>query len=495
MGIVPEDTVLAPRPGEVPAWDSLTEKQKKVYARFMEVYAAQLSFQDAQFGRIMEELERMGIADDTLVIFIEGDNGSSAEGGATGSINEMADLSSGQHGIPTDWLAENLEVLGGPDTYQGPQAGWAFATDTPFPWFKQMASHLGGTRNGMVVSWPKRIGDRGEIRDQYHHVIDVMPTLLEAAGVRAPRIVDGIEQRPVHGKSMIYSFEGADAASPRDTQYYEVHGNRAIYHNGWLANTTPRNMPWNMPVQQPTDTTTYDWELYNLGEDFSQSRNIADRYPEKLEELKQLFDREARRYNVYPLQDAGGQIRGARMVRQAGTPPRSRYIYWGRDIHLQLGVAPPIFFLPFTLEAEVEVPEGGGNGVIVAAGSKFGGWSFYLDEGVPVAYASVSGLPLEGRQSRVAGNRPLSPGKHRLRFGFSPYGPGGTLTLSVDGEEVVEGVIANRPLMLAGNGETFDTGRDTNVAVSPDYQGEGVFDGKINRVEVNVTFPPGAGAH
>ena len=490
MGIVPESTELAPRPEAVPPWESLTARQKTVYARFMEVYAAQLSYQDAQFGRIMDELERMGIADNTLVVFIEGDNGSSGEGGAAGSVNEMADLSTGVHGIDVDWLADHLDVLGGPDTYQGYQTGWSLATDTPFPWFKQIASHLGGVRNGMVISWPARIRQQSEVRNQYHHVIDVMPTLLEAAAVEAPERVDGVEQQPIHGTSMVYSFNDGDAPSTRRTQYYEIHGNRGIYLEGWLANTKPRNMPWNMPVQRPTDTSTYTWELYNLREDFSQSHNLAATHPEKLREKQTIFDREARKYNVYPLQDAGGQVRGRRMAGQSGASPRLKYVYWGTDIHLQFGVAPPIFYLPFSLEAEVEIPQQGGEGVITAAGSKFGGWSFYLHEGRPVAYASVSGLPLPGAQSRVSADQALDPGPHLITFDFNANRKaGGTLTILVDGKEVARGTIAKRPQMLAGNGETFDTGRDTNVPVSPDYQREGVFNGRIKRVEVKLKMP------
>ncbi len=496
MGVVPKDTELAPRPEQVSAWDSLTEKQKKVYARFMEVYAAQLAYQDAEFGRIMDEMERMGIADNTLVLFVEGDNGSSGEGGPTGTVNEMIDLSTGEHGIDLDWLADNLDVLGGPDTYQGYQIGWTLATDTPFPWFKQIASHLGGVRNGMVISWPQRIRRQGEVRSQYHHVIDVMPTLLEAAGVAAPELVDGIVQQPIDGTSMVYSFDDGDAPSTRHTQYYEVHGNRGIYHDGWLANTTPRNMPWNMPVQRPTDTSTFNWELYNLREDFSQSRNLANTYPEKLREMQAIFDQEARKYNVYPLQDAGGQVRGKRMASHSGERPRLHYVYWGAGIHLQFGVAPPIFHLPFSLEADVEVPGEGGQGVITAAGSKFGGWSFYLQQGKPVAYASVSGLPLAGAQSRVVADETLSPGRHRIKYDFdASSGPGGTLTIFVDGKEVASGPIARRPRMLAGNGETFDTGRDTNVPVSPDYQREGVFNGKINKVEINLKMSADRAIH
>ena len=496
MGVVPGNTELAPRPEQVPAWGSLTDRQKKVYARFMEVYAAQLSYQDAQFGRIMDELERMGIADNTLVLFIEGDNGSAGGGGSTGTVNEMADFSSGEHGIDLDWLADHLDVLGGPDTYQGFQTGWALATDTPFPWFKQVASHLGGVRNGMVISWPQRIRQRGEVRSQYHHVIDVMPTLLDAADVEAPEQVDGIRQQVIDGTSMVYSFDDGDAPSTRQTQYYEIHGNRGIYHEGWLANTTPRNMSWNMPVQQPTDTSTYNWELYNLREDFSQSHNLADSYPEKLRQMQAIFDREARKYNVYPLQDAGGQVRGRKMAGLSGERPRMRYVYWGAGIHLQFGVAPPMFYLPFSLEADVEVPAEGGQGVIVAAGSRFGGWSFYLQEGKPVAYASVSGLPLPGAQSRVAARQSLSPGRHRIKYDFNASGEtGGSLTIFVDGKEAASGPIASRPRMLAGNGETFDTGRDTNVPVSPDYQREGVFNGQIYQVEVNLKMPAGRASH
>jgi len=496
MGVVPDGTSLATRPQQVPAWETLTQEQRKVYARFMEVFAAQLSYQDAQFGRIMDELERMGIADSTLVLFIEGDNGASGEGSSTGTVNEIMDISTGSHGIDVQWLANHLEVLGGPDTYQGYQTGWAFAMDTPFPWFKQLASHLGGVRNGLVVSWPEVIRQQGQVRSQYHHVIDVMPTLLEAANVEAPQRVDGIEQQTIDGISMVYSFGDGDAPSKRQTQYYEIHGNRGIYHDGWLANTTPRNMPWNMPMQRPTDTSTYTWELYDLREDFSQSNNIANAHPGKLKEMQAIFDREARKYNVYPLQDAGGQVRGRALVDRTGNRSRMRYTYWGKDIYLQFGVAPPVFHLPFTLEADVDVGAGGGEGVIAAAGSKFGGWSFYLQQGYPVAYASVSGLPLPGAQSRVAASRRLSPGRHHIEYDFAVAGgPGGTLTISVDGEEVASGPIATRPRMLAGGGESFDTGRDTNVPVSPDYQREGIFTGRINKVEINFKIPSQGVAH
>ncbi len=486
MGIVPANTRLAARPAQIPAWDSLSDNEKKVYARFMEVFAAQLSFQDAQFGRVVDELERMGIADNTLILFVEGDNGGSAEGSPTGTDNELATLSTGRHGIDIEWLVNNLDELGGVNTYEGFQAGWAHATDTPFPWVKQVASHLGGTRNGLVVSWPAGIESRGEIRDQYHHVIDLMPTILEAAGIQAPAQVDGVEQQPIDGKSMVYSFANADAASVRRTQYYEILANRAIYHDGWVANTTPRNMPWDMPNQKATDTSTYGWELYNLEEDFSQSNNLAETNPGKLAEMQAIFDEEAKKYNVYPLQDAGGRAR-------AGAPtqmPRTEHVFWGRDVQLQFNVGPQLMiYMPFTVTAEIDVPEGGGDGVLFAGGSRFGGWSFYLDDGVPVAYASTSGLPLPGKQSRVAAGAALEPGRHSVSFDFSHEGAGGEITISVDGKRVATGQIVERPAMLAGGGETFDSGRDSNVAVSPDYTREGVFNGELHKVEVKVKLP------
>lgn len=493
LGVVPPETQLTPRPEMIPAWDSLSADEKKVYARFMEVYAASLAFQDAQIGRILDELKRMGIADNTLVMFVEGDNGGSGEAGVKGTLNEMADLSSGHKThIDVAWLAQNLDLLGGPQTYQGYPLGWTYATNTPFPWFKQLSSHLGGVRNGLVVSWPERIKQRNQVRTQYHHVIDIVPTLLEATGIPAPRRVDGVEQQPMDGTSMVYSFDRADTPSTRRTQYYEVHGNRGIYHDGWLANTSPRNMPWDIATMRPnSDITTYEWELYDLRTDFSQSHNVADQHPQKLAELQALFDEEARKNNLYPIQDSGGQARAMRMIQAPGSKFRTEYVYWGKGIQVQMMTAPPIYRMPFSLEAEIDVPEGGGEGVIVAAGSHFSGWSFYLDGGKPVAYAAVSPLPLPGMQSRVAATEPLTPGTHKVRYDFDMDSgkSSGTLTISVNGKAVAKGSIAQYPQILAGNGETFDTGIDTNVPVSPDYENGGKFNGEIRRIEVKIKLP------
>ena len=488
LGVVPANTVLSTRPDIIPAWDSLSADERKVYARYMEVYAAMLAFQDAQIGRLLDEIQRMGIADNTLVVFIEGDNGSSGEGGPAGTLNELAHLSTADGGpdIDVHWLAQHLDILGGPDTYEGYPIGWTFATSTPFPWFKVIASHLGGVRNGLVISWPRRIAQAGGLRTQYHHVIDIMPTLLEAAGVEAPHVVDGIAQQPIDGTSMVYSFDAPDAPSTRRTQYYEILGNRGIYHDGWLANTTPRNMPWNIAESRAgSDVGSYPWELYDLRTDFSQSHDLAVQEPERLREMQALFDAQARKYDVYPIQDSGAMDRVTRMMMAAGSF-KLDYVYWGRDIRLQMMSAPPIFSMPFSVEAEIVVPEGGGNGVIVAAGSYFGGWSFYLKDGKPVACAAVSPLPLPGMQSSVVSRESLPAGPHTLRYDFDIDGDGGTITISVDSAEVASGHIARRPLILAGNGETFDTGRDANVPVSREYEMEGVFDGEIKKVQVKI---------
>ena len=304
--------------------------------------------------------------------------------------------------------------------------------------------------------------------------------------MQAPRTVDGIAQQPIDGSSMVYSFDAADAPSTRHTQYYEILGNRGIYHDGWLANTTPRNMPWNIAQERAgSDVSSYPWELYDLRTDFSQSHNLAAQEPQRLQEMQALFDAEARKYNVYPIQDSGAMARVMRMM-MASRSFKMNSVYWGPDIRLQIMSAPAIYNMPFSIEAEIVVPAGGGNGVIVAAGSYFGGWSFYLQDGKPVAYAAVSPLPLPGMQSRIAAPASLPAGPHTLRYDFDIVGDGGTMTIFVDGAEVASGPVARRPLILAGNGETFDTGRDSNVPVSREYDMEGIFDGDINRVEVKL---------
>lgn len=485
LGIIPPNSESTPRPDFIPAWETLSEDEQRVYARFMEVFAAQLAYQDHQFGRLVDEIDRMGLRDNTLIVFIEGDNGASGEAGPHGTLNEMAHLSAGREfDIGAEWLADHLEVLGGPKTYQSYPVGWTWATSAPFPWFKQAASHLGGVRNGMVVSWPDGFGSAGEIRTQYHHVVDIVPTLLEVSGIDPPAFVDGTPQQPIDGTSFAYSFDDGRAESRRRTQYYEVNGNRGIYHEGWLANTTPRNMPWEISRQgKDSDTSTYAWELYDLRADFAQSRDISASHPSKLEEMRAIFDQEARRYDVYPIQDTGGRERARRMIRARGEF-RTSYEFFGADIQLNSMSAPPIFNLPFTIEAEVVLPESGSDGVVVAAGSAFGGWSLFLNDGHAIAVASRS--PLPGGHERVASSEIISPGAHTLTLQFEPRDLGGAIRLSVDGRMIAESEIGERPLVLAGNGETFDTGRDTNGLVSDEYDNHNAFGGEIRRIVVTI---------
>lgn len=487
MGIVPEETQLAPRPPNLPAWNSLSAQEQKVYARFMEVYAAMLTYQDAQFGRLLDELERMGILDDTLVIFIEGDNGTAGDLGEYGSLNEIVDLTGSQYERNYDltWLANNLDVLGGPDTYPALPAGWSYAMSTPFPWFKQIASHLGAVRNGMVISWPEGIAAGGEIRDQYHHVIDIMPTVLEAAGVTLPEVVDGIEQLPLDGRSMVYSFASADAPSPRITQHYEIVGNRAIYHDGWLANTTPRNAPWDLLTRAvDSDPASHEWELYDLQTDFSQSHNLAAEHPQRLARMQAVFDREARRNNVYPIQSSGSRERLAKM-HQGGMNVVTESVFWGPDVQLNWNNAPPIFFRSFTVDAEIQVSTEGADGVLFAAGSHFGGWSFYLREGVPVVAAARS--PQPGGLDRVMATAALPAGDHHLIFEVDYRDAGGDVRILLNGQKIGGGFIEQRPFMMAGLGETLDSGRDTQVPVVPDYRRhEGAFDGDIEKITVRL---------
>lgn len=495
-GLIPEGTIATPRHEMIPAWSALSESQQRVYARFMEVYAAMLAYQDAQFGRIVDELERMGIADNTLIIYIQGDNGASGEAGNPGTLNEMPWLSHGrEYDVGIDWLAEHLDVIGSQATYPGYQLGWTWATSSPFQWFKQLPSHFGGTRNGMVMSWPARFDGQGAIRNQFHHVIDVMPTILEAAGIPQPETVDGIVQTPLDGVSMLYTIDSADSASQRSTQYFELYGNRGIYHEGWYAGTTPRNYPWQLTQQRDnSDVTSYPWELYHVDEDFSQANNLAATHPDKLVELQAIFDREARDNWVYPIHDSGAPDRGQVMMRGgAGMGFRTEYVVWGPNVSLGMYAAPYFYSFPFTLSADIVVPESGADGVLVAAGSYFGGWSFYLHEGKPVAVASVS--PLPGGHSRIEGTQSIAPGAHTVTYQFAPAGLGGTLSISVDGDIVAQGDIGERPLSIAGNGENWDTGRDLYTPVSTDYTDGGYFTGELRKVTVQLHLPQRSPPH
>jgi arylsulfatase A-like enzyme len=484
LGVIPADADLTVRPAQIPAWDSLSPEQKRAYARMMEVYAGTLAYEDAQVGRILDELQRMGQLDNTLVIFIEGDNGASGEGGPGGMINELGTLINGVHDTPAE-VAAAMPEMGGAHTYENYPVGWAWAMDTPFQWTKQVASHLGGTRDGMVISWPSHIKADGGIRTQYSHVNDIYPTILDAIGVRAPTVVDGVRQQRLDGTSLVYTFDHPDAVSRHRTQYYEITANRGIYHDGWLANTTPRRMPW---AEAPAgdDVTTYNWELYDLTHDYSQAHDLAASQPAKLRELQAMWMEEAKRNNVFPL-DSRFTARAGDPGPQIG-PRRTDFVYWGADTRVAQSVAPNLGGRSFTLTANVRIPSTGASGVVVATGSWFGGWSFYLQDGRPVVHESLSTKSQD--QFQIEAHDPVPAGDAVLRYEFAAdhvgADTGGEMRILVNGVEVASGRIERTIRGTAGIGETFDIGRDTGAPVVDAYSNEGWFQGEISKVEVTL---------
>ena len=485
-GVVPADTRLTPRPPQIPAWDTLTPDEKRVQVRMMEVFAGMLAYQDAQLGRVLDELDRMGELDDTLVIFIEGDNGGSPEGGLSGTMNELGRLANGME-EDNAYLLSQLDEMGGPNSYQVFSVGWAWATNAPFQWTKQVGSHLGGLRNGMVLSWPDRIESGGGIRTQFAHVTDVMPTILEAAGLPLPTRVNGVDQQKVDGTSLVYSFDDPRAPERHTRQYFEMVGNVAIYDDGWMASTTPGRLPW-MEGGSDGVPSDYPWELYDLRTDFSQANDLAASNPEKLAELRALFDREARANNVYPLDDRQGRARAGGNT-AALFPRRASYTYWSDGISVAQSKAPPINFTSFTVTADITVPQDGASGALIASGSQFSGWAFYFDEGRPAVVHRASQKP-EDRFDVVAGEA-LAPGTHRLTYNFQLGGypgQGGTMTISVGDRQIASGPIGRTAFIAGPLGETFDIGRDTAAQVV-DYGGDSAFNGEIAKILVQPRMP------
>jgi arylsulfatase len=467
MGIIPADAKLTPRPQEIPAWESLSPDQKRLYSRMMEVYAGALAHCDYQIGRVIQAIEQMGELDNTLIIFIQGDNGASAEGTPQGLSNELGIIANGVPESP-DYLLSMLDELGGPMTYNHYPVGWAHALDTPFQWTKQIASHFGGTRNGLVISWPRRIKDKGGIRPQFHHVIDIVPTILEATGVQFPKMLNGVEQKPIEGVSIAYSFANASAPSAHQTQYFEMLGNRAIYQDGWVAATTPLRLPWVFSTN--TDPDAFQWELYRVSEDFSEAENLAARNPAKLKELQDIFDREAKKYNVYPL-DASLADRLDPASRPNLTRGREVFTYYPGMIRIPEATAPNVRNKSYSVTAEVEIPESGASGVLATQGGRFGGWGLLVLDGKPMFAHAFSNQ--EQHKYRVAAHQKLTPGKHTVRFDFQydggGIGKGGTGTLLVDGQQVAQGRIERTIRFRFSLDETFDVGEDTGTPVIEDY--------------------------
>ena len=481
LGVVPKNTQLTRRPDAIPAWEDLSKDQKKVFAHMMEVYCAALAHCDYQMGRLIDAIEDMGELDNTLIFYIQGDNGASAEGGDQGMLNEMTIF----NGIPEKFseVLRRVNEIGGPTTFNHYPAGWAHAMDTPFQWTKQVASHFGGTRNGLVISWPARIKHAGGVRTQFHHVIDIVPTILEATGLPEPTSINGITQKPIEGVSMGYSFEDAKAPSTRTTQYFEMFANRAIYHNGWVAATTPAALPWKTGNEPPIDQ--YQWELYKIDDDYSEANNLADAQPEKLRQLQEVFWVEAAMHNALPIENSRID-RFDVSNRPSLTRGRKTFTYVPGMVRIPEGAAPDIKNKSYRISADVKIPADGAQGVLLTQGGRFCGWGLYLLEGVPKFHYNIVGVT----RYDVSGKQPLKPGKHTVALDFTydggGQGKGGTASLSVNGAKVGETRFEiSIPLRISLD-ETLDCGEDTGTPVSEDYKVPFRFSGEIKEARIEL---------
>jgi arylsulfatase A-like enzyme len=489
LGVIPANTQLTPWPDTLPKWDSLSFVQKKLYAREAEVFAGYAAYTDHEIGRVIQAVEDMGKLDNTLIIYISGDNGTSAEGTLEGTPNQMTAYN-GILKLPEAELMLHYEDWGSDKTYPHMSVAWSWAFDTPFKWTKQVASHFGGTRQGMAISWPGHITDAGGIRTQFHHIIDIVPTILEAAGIQAPATVNGITQRPIEGVSMVYTFDKANANAPskRDTQYFEMFANRGIYHDGWYACTTPPVPPWLLGTAKLPEINDYKWELYNIADDYSQNNDLAASNPDKLRELQSLFLTEAAKYQVLPLDNS--ILPRLLTPRPSATAGRTVFTYSGENAGIPLGNAPSILDKDYTITAEVTVPAGGAEGMIVTMGGRFGGYALYLLKGKPVFVYNMLDLERFRWEAGVGGrdlfSDALKPGKHTIVFDFKYNGPGpgkgGTGVLTVDGKLVAAKTIPHTIPILMTIDETFDIGSDTRTAVDDSYKLPFRFTGKIDKL-------------
>jgi len=482
---VPPDCELTPRHEEIPAWDDTPAELKPILARQMEVYAGFLEHTDHHVGRLVDTLADLGVLDDTLIYYIIGDNGASAEGSLQGTFNEMMMLNGAAALETTEFMASKIDLFGTPEAYNHYAVGWAHAMDTPYQWTKQVASHWGGTRNGTIVHWPRGFEARGEVRSQFHHVIDVAPTVLEAAGLPEPTVVDGVSQRPIEGVSMTYTFDGGSEADRRGTQYFEMFCNRGIYHEGWAA-VTRHSIPWVMAAQLPAFDEDV-WELYDTNTDWSQTRNLAAEMPDKLAELQELFLEEARRYGVLPLDDRRVERFDPGLAGRPTLIKGNTQLLFGGMGRLTENVLVNVKNKSHSVTAEVVVPEGGATGVILAQGGAYGGWSLYAHEGKPAYCYNLFGL----QQFKTYGGTAIPEGTHQVRMEFTYDGgglaKGGAVALFIDGSKIGEGRVDGTEPMAFSADETADVGRDTGSAVSDDYRSEeSVFSGTVNWVQIDL---------
>ncbi len=483
LGVVPAGTKLAPKPAFIKDWDKLSDDEKKLFARQMEVFAGFGEQADYEIGRLVQALADMGQLDNTLIFYECGDNGASAEGGMNGLFSEMTYFNGVKETVPD--ILKHFDELGGSNSYPHYAAGWAVAGDTPFTWTKQVAGSYGGCRNPLVVHWPKGIAAKGEVRPQWHHVIDVAPTILEAAGLPEPKSVNGTPQTPIEGVSMVYSFADAKAKDQHKAQYFEIFGNRGIYQDGWLAHTVHR-APWeSKPKTSFADDT---WQLYQVDQDFSAANDLAAKNPAKLKEMQELFMKEAIANQATPLDDRLFERMNAAMV---GRPDlmggrTSLTVYEG-----MIGMSENVFIntknRSLSITAEVEIPKDGANGVIICQAGKFGGWSLYLKDGKPTYAYNFLGL----QTYKVVATEAVPVGKATIRYEFAYNGPGlakgGTGTILVNGKKVAEGKIDRTQPGFYSADEGVDVGLDGETAVSDDYkEGDNAFTGKIQKVTVEV---------
>ncbi|MBM9837598.1 arylsulfatase [Rhodococcus hoagii] len=485
LGVVPADAELTRRHDAIPAWNEMDERLLPVLRRQMENYAGFLEHTDHQVGRVVEEIDRIGALDDTLVFYIIGDNGASAEGTLQGTSNELISLN-GMAGIETpEFLLGALDKLGGPDSSPHYAVGWAHAMDTPYQWTKQVASHWGGTRNGTVVHWPRGFAARGEVRNQFHHVVDVAPTVLAAAGIPAPTTVNGVRQHPLEGVDMAYSFHDAAAPERHVTQYFEMLGNRGIYHRGWSAVTKHRT-PWQIPGGPGIAFDDDVWELYDGAADWTQARDLAKEYPERLRELQRLFLIEATRYNVLPLDDRTFERVLPGLSGKPRLVPGNRQVLLpGMQALLEMHIV-NCRNRSWSLTAQVDVPDGGARGVILNLGGHAGGWSFYFRDGRPTFCYNLFGI----ERSYIRAPDTVGVGLHQVRSEFAydggGLGKGGTVTLFVDGTAVAEGRV-ERTEPIGFGYEFSDVGRDSLSTVTPEYPtGDNAFTGRIDWVQIEA---------